>query len=1012
MKYFYFILPFTILLTFGQLYSQNDPHFTHLTSDEGLTSSFINCIYKDKQGFLWIGTDAGLNRFDGTNIVKYSHIIDDSTSLVNNYVLSIFEDSLNRIWVGTQEGLSVLEIKTQKFINIKMVSSSGQRIDLSKGVKSINQFKNKIWIATAETLISTPLNLFHFETSINYSDSTNKLKSFFIWNQSIILNSEIWVMTSKGPIYSKDGITFYNKKNNPAHSPIYRNGWISAIVQGEDSIVYYGTFRFAGIYMYHPKTQQIDSIPFNDGMEQDFMGIVSLCFTNKDEIWGISYNQGIFRLNTKTSEVKFFQSHDSDPRSLSSNSGQQILGDSQGTIFVATARGLDYFNPLQPQFNIFNTKELSLDNMKVTSIVEDSNGILWLATKDKGLFSLEPLTEVLTQFEFPGDYNIVWSVYYQNKELLLATKGGLATFSTISKKIKPYNKDSRSFVQELLEKESVFIYKDKNESIWLGLYHVGILKYNPQNGEYIKYTSGDQVNHLPIYSDISSASFDSSEVIWVGYESNYFSAINTSDNSIRNFQINCNEIKEKPGFIKSIRQDNKGNLWIGTNGTGLFKYSIADNSYTMFDTQKKLSSNIISNIVIDHQNNLWISTSNGINKFDPITESFTLYNKSDGLPSNQFYYSANFISHDGTIFTGNDINLVSFNPEDIKPNPNLPLLVLPSYSKAGAHFTINSSDEDLNFNYKDKIITFDFLGINFIDPAKTQYAYLLDGYDDDWNYSGSRPSATYTGLPHGDYTLRIKATNKPEDWYVPEKTMKIHVTGPYWMTWWFIALCLSICSLIIYSFYRYRWAQFQKLQAIRNKISKDLHDDIGSTLSSISINSSVAENMYQDSSSDLVPVLQSIGESARAAMENMSDIVWAINPANETFQNMINRLEIFGRKILAPKNIHLHLDVNNSIGDMRLTLPQRKNIYLILKESINNIAKYSYATNCFIIARMENKKISLQIKDDGIGLGDKTITTEGNGLINMQARAKDLNAVLTILSEKSRGTIITLQFNP
>jgi len=642
-------------------------------------------------------------------------------------------------------------------------------------------------------------------------------------------------------------------------------------------------------------------------------------------------------------------------------------------------------------------------------VAEDDQGTLWFSTNSNGLFSYVPGTGKIEQFPFPGNYNKIWSLYYEGNKLLLGTSGGFATFSTVSKKFTSLYKEIPKMIQELTDCPSTFILKDKSGSYWIALYPYGLLKYNFQTREYIHYTSIDSVYKLPGVGTITSATLVDNGTLWIGYNSNNLSEINTYTNSIRSFKINSKEDSGIVGSISSITHDNKGNLWIGTTQAGLFKYKIATDSFTSYDTRKNLSSNMLGSMVFDHDNNLWINTSNGLNKFDTATETFTSYNSSDGLPSNQFNSTPNFITNDGTIYTSSDIYLISFNPRDLQQNTSLPLIGFTSYKKSGEQFIIKSTDECLNFSYQDKMITFDFFGINFIDPAKTQYAYMLEPSENTWNYSGI-PSAIYTTLSPGDYTLRIKASNKAGEWNGPEKVMKIHVSGPFWLTWWFITLCFAFCILLVYGIYQIKMTENKKIQAIRNKISKDLHDDIGSTLGSISIFSTAAEMMKEEQYPEIISTLNQIGVNARSAMENMSDIVWAINPMNDTFKNLMERLQIYAYKILEAKNINLQFDISEDLYHAKLNLQQRRNIYLILREAIHNVAKYSKANHCTIIAEIVNKKINLQIKDDGLGFEPITKSLGGNGFIHMKQRAEELNAVFTVFSEKLKGTILTLQF--
>jgi ligand-binding sensor domain-containing protein len=998
-------LLFTFLMLTEISSGQIPLNFNHLTSDDGLTSNNTSCLLKDSRGFIWIGTDAGLNRFDGNYVKTYTHIIGDSTTLINNNILTLFEDDLNRIWIGTSLGLSILEPESSSFTNFIMLPMDDDSIDVSNGVLSINQFRGKIWIATSDKIIVTPSDTLNFVIAVEDLTPKSIKPPYFLPNRTITTANGIWFLASTGPLCLVDGQTLYNWDHNPEDWPIFNNKWIATLLNDGDSVIYYTTFQFPGIYAYKLATKVLDSIPLLNISE---IWTLSLIRLNNDELLGSTWRNGIFTLNTNSGASKFYAPVMGNPRSLCSNNIGQLLLDDQKTVFLATDRGLDYFNPAQPQLKIVDLSNIILENTNV-DIVEDANGKLWLGTENNGLYAYSPGTGIIEQFPLPGKYNRIWSMHFEHDRLILGSDGGLATFSTTSNQFKSLAGQLPDTIQKLTTHSSTFIFKDALGSHWIAQFPYNLLKYNFQTGEFISYSPKDPVNHLPGMGTITCGYLDEHGSLWLGYKDGDVSQINTFDNSIRNFKVKFNSDYGIVSDISSLGCDGNGNLWIGTTQTGLFKYNIALDSFTSYDTRDNLSSDMLGSLAIDHNNNIWINASNGLNKFEPSTENVTVYNTSDGFLHDQFNQSSSFLARDGTFYMVCGNYLISMSTDESEINTNLPKVVFLSYKKSGEEFAISSPYESLCFNASDRMITFEFFGINFIDPAKTRYAYKLDGFDEDWQ-TGSQPSATYTSLEAGKYTLRIKTTNKLGEVWSPETTMNIRVYGPLWLRWWFLALCFSFCILVAFSIYKYRLAHFRKIQAIRNKISKDLHDEIGSTLGSISIFSKAAEMMKADQYDEILSTVRLIGTNARNAMENMSDIVWAIQPSNDTLKDLMDRLQLYAFKMLEAKNITLQFDIPEDMYDAKLTLHQRRNIYLILCEAIHNVAKYSNATHCIVTAEIIHNKINLQIKDDGLGFDPVSKSLGGNGFINMKQRAQELNAVFTVFTEKLRGTILTLQF--
>jgi ligand-binding sensor domain-containing protein len=1007
-KFYTFFLLVQLLLSSNTLSGQASLRFNHLTFDQGLSSSSVNCILKDHNGFLWIGTKAGLNRFDGNTVFTYVHRQDDSTSLPMDDINCLFEDSRHKIWIATKQGLSILHPGSEKFNNYSQIKVDTQTIDFSEGLIAIGQFANQIWLVTKTKIIVTPLDTLDFRIVFSDLPLHGKFSGYFFPKCITSTQNGIWFLSSHGPVYTEEGKHFYARFNNPNHWPIFKTSeYTSAMMYDGDSLLYFAKSDFNGLISYHINSKQLDSISFGQQPGSEHTMIFSLSQQYHHEIWGSTINDGLVSFNTITRELHFYRSDKNNPNAISTNQSNQILLDELGTVFVATDRGLNYSNSLQPPFSVLNTTYTELAEQSV-SVAEDEKGVLWLATWGKGLFSYHPVTGVIEQYTFPSDYNTIWALNFDQGKLLLETEGGLAVFTISSKKFKKIEFHNSPFLENLTKHRSIFIHKDHGDNYWIGYYDGGILNLNYKTGEYFRFSVNDSIQPLP-HRFISSIAIDEHENLWALFTSNDIIHLNTKDNSFTTLRIPGTDHINSQGNSMSIQSDLNGLIWIALSHVGLVRFNSLTNQFKIFDTRDGLSSALLGSIVVDNAHAPWISTATGINKFETATETFTLYNRADGVNSNQFDSSPMFKSRSGRIYVWSDHSILSFDPSEILPNPNLPTLILSSYKKSGESFSISPENKELKFNYKDKNISFDFVGINFIDPEKTEYAYYLDGFDDQWHYSKTNPYATYSSIPPGNYQFKIKATNKIGMWDVPEKVIAVHVSGPFWRKWWFILSCITLGMGLVYVVKQFQFSQFKKIQAIRNRISKDLHDDIGSTLGSISINSTAVERMKPQDFPEVISTVKLIGQNARTAMENMSDIVWAINPANDTFQNMMDRLQIFSTQILDAKDIHLQFDIPETLQSIKLSMPQRKNIYLILREAIHNVAKYSNASHCLVSAKLENKRIDLMIKDNGEGFNQIRSGLGGNGMVNMQARADELKALFQVHSEIEKGTRVSLQ---
>jgi len=304
------------------------------------------------------------------------------------------------------------------------------------------------------------------------------------------------------------------------------------------------------------------------------------------------------------------------------------------------------------------------------------------------------------------------------------------------------------------------------------------------------------------------------------------------------------------------------------------------------------------------------------------------------------------------------------------------------------------------------MISFDFAAMDFSQPGKNLYQYKLDGFDKDWIQSGTQNSATYTNLDPGTYTFRAKGSNSDGVWNETGTSVELVILPPWYMTWWFRTLLSIAIIALVYVFYRYRLQQALRLQAVRNRIASDLHDEIGSNLSNISIFSSVAQ---QNASNENNALLKKISEYTQVSMEAMSDIVWMINPRNDRFENIFTRMRSLAAEIFEAKHCALHIELDDKLNNIKLNMEKRKNFYLIYKEAINNVAKYAACKDVWINMQLHHNEVLLHIKDNGNGF-DVAKRKNGNGLFNMQQRADMLNGKLVITSKPDGGTLVELRF--
>ena len=441
-----------------------------------------------------------------------------------------------------------------------------------------------------------------------------------------------------------------------------------------------------------------------------------------------------------------------------------------------------------------------------------------------------------------------------------------------------------------------------------------------------------------------------------------------------------------------------------------------------------MPNNVVYGILSDSKGNLWISTNRGISCFTPATEAFRNFNANDGLPGDEFNRYEYFKMPDGELFFGGIEGGVLFSPDDILETDAAPPIVLTGLSVFNIPVTHQSDIEILPapIHYAaiitlppgQNLFPISYAALEYTNPEDKHYRYLLEGYDGNWINAGNKTEAVYSNLSPGKYTFRVTGAGRSGIWNTKGASIEVIILPAWWQTWSFRILSFLCFLAIMYAIFQYRLKQSNKLQHIRNRISSDLHDDIGSTLSSISIMSTILQKKNKGGSEDTERLLFQISDLTDRMMESISDIVWTVNTKNDKFDNIIIRMRTFAIEMLEPKACQVHFNVTEELAKLTLNMDQRKNLYLLFKEAINNAAKYSGCKNVWVdISRPANRKIMLRIKDDGIGFVPRENPRKegvgslgGNGIQNMHRRALELKGSLKINSAPGKGTEIILEF--
>ena len=415
----------------------------------------------------------------------------------------------------------------------------------------------------------------------------------------------------------------------------------------------------------------------------------------------------------------------------------------------------------------------------------------------------------------------------------------------------------------------------------------------------------------------------------------------------------------------------------------------------------------IRGLAEDMWGNIWVGNYEGLYCFNPVSDRLIKFTMNDGLLSNNTNDRIFLTSDRRELLIGQSdgFNLVKIDEVLQKLEP--PPLVVNSFKIHQTEYPVDHNTP-IRLKPSQNVFSADFIALNYRKQDDNQYAYYLEGFEENWNYIGSKHIAYYTNLNPGAYILHMKSGDAFGNWNEDTLRINIEVLPAFYQTIWFKILISFLITGILYSFYRYRINQLLHLQQVRNRISADLHDELGSTLSGISIMGSLAKKELSDKQTPAL-LVDRIMEDVRQISGSLDDIVWNISPKNDSLSSLIARMTRYASELFEAKQISFKVEIPERLDDIKLSMEQRRNIYLIFKESVNNLVKYSKCTEAYVSIRMAKKNVFLTIRDNGVGF-DPNVPTERNGIRNLKYRANSLKGSVEIQSAHGTGTCITLQF--
>ncbi len=828
----------TGLLCSPLLYSQKPAlRFQRYTVEDGLAQGSTFCIVQDRKGFMWFGTEQGLNRFDGYNFHVYKFEYDNPNSLSDSYIKSICEDTSGVMWIGTNGGgLNKLVPDTGKVtrfpIDLQILSSPANFIDAihedSTGILWIgtNGAGLKIFDREKETFIPFPSN--------PGEDDRPGLKTINTLAEDG--SGTLWAGTDHG-------LLRLNREKNilePFPFPYER---ILSLYEDKTGQFWVGTDNGFCQFDRGTGTTIRHHPPADEGNRFRADRVWTLFEDSSGTFW-IGTENGLYIFNRKEKSYYRYSVDRSDPHSLMNNLVIAIFEDRSGALWVGTSSGgLHKLNRTRPSFqHHFVNPEHSrgLSNWGIFSFYENRDGLMWIGTNGEGLFLLDRGTGELKHYrnlpEDPGSLSndTIWALCEDRRGILWAgtAGGGLNRFSPDTGKFTHYRHNPQN-PNSLCNDTISNIIEDRNGFLWIGT-NGGLNRFNPMLNRFRHYRAAPNKPNTLVHNQIYVLHEDRKGRLWIGTGQ----GAGTFDPVTETFTTNQLNPRGPniglPYLVFSICEGRDGTIWLGTTG-GLNKIDPEKGFMAVYTEKNGLANNVINGLLEDDQGNLWLSTNNGLSRFNPDTEKFNSYSMADGLQSYEFNGGAYFKNSRGELFFGGIDGFNAFFPHTITDNPYVPPVVItdlqvfnqpvPIGEKVRGHVILQKSitaSDAVTLTHEHHILSIGFAALNYIHNEKNEYAYMMDGLESSWNYIGRKRLINYANLSPGDYTFRVKASNNHGVWNEKGAALKITILPPYWATWWFRALLGLLVLVLVFTAYRVRTRIIMKrlLQEERMKMAR------------------------------------------------------------------------------------------------------------------------------------------------------------------------------------------------
>ncbi len=973
------------------------PEFTRLESPEQPHRS-IFALLQDSDGFLWIGTQDGLARYDGYEMRTLRHDPGNPQSLSNSSVRTILEDRRGRLWIGTENGLNILD---RRQFTITRIPTPGH--PEGRGAWFHCAFADRdgvLWFGTDDGLLRHEPHTEIFQLTRSDNGGQESLAHTAVVGIQQDADGAIWVATSD---FTSQALHRLSRRG-AVHSRF--------LLGGPPSRRRAFLIDSRGRFWTHPSAP-IDLSPGHSAA--DLRPAANLCSETRaiieradGGIW-FACDDGLHRIDPASGDLVSHPIVPSDGTWLE-NFGRSLVDDRSGTLWVGTEGGLFRHDPNSKEFrqlhrNPLNPRSLSAD--AVSAVAEAPDNHLWVATYGGGLNHVDRATgEARTFCTDPHrpdrcTSDVIWHLHTSVDGTLWIAGDELWSLDPSDETLTLHS--AAVAIDEYL----TYIVEDAGGVLWIGGTGGRLYRYTIATGvfetvafdlEHRNTENGNRPDSMLLEGD----------TLWIGF-GHALGVYDTTTGRLATIPLTSPDGSDLSSLgTWVIHRGTDGSLWLGSS-LGLTRHR-PDGRFQLLTTHDGLPGSAVYSIMEESNGALWLGTNQGLVRFHPDLPPgarFRSFSKIRGSGNVEFNRHATFECADGTMVFGGMDGLTLFQPDAVRDNPFVPpvrITAIEISSREGVRTIEPTGLDRLTLAPGDTTAAFTFAALSFTSPELNRYAYQLEGFDEAWTEAGTRRTTQYTNLPPGHYRLRVKGSNNDGVWNEERTSLEVIVLPTLWETLWFRPMLIAILGAAIWAGCRYRVSKQRELERLRMRIAGDLHDDLSSDLSGIAVLADMvrqSEGLGAEERDDL----GQIRDASMRMVDGLRDIVWYIDPDHDSLKATVRRMRSVASTLLRGVRHDLHAEIPDR--DLPLPVNTRRNVFLVFKEAVHNIVRHADASRVEMEITVVGSRLQLSIADDGRGF-DPTRADDGHGLRSMRRRAEEMGGRLEIDSTPGGGARLRL----